>query len=75
LTVLPTALATPTNAQVKQLDAALTALGRRRRIRVVNLYPVFIQRLNLFVDGVHPDDRGYAMISRALAARANPGTK
>jgi hypothetical protein len=34
-------------------------------VRAVNLYPLFVHRLNPLVDGVHPDDQGYALIAQA----------
>jgi lysophospholipase L1-like esterase len=67
LTVLPTALKSPTNAQVRALNRRILALGARRQVPTVNLYPLFAGRLDLLIDGVHPDDFGYALIAAACA--------
>jgi lysophospholipase L1-like esterase len=67
LTVLPTALKSPTNAQVRALNQGILALGARRHVPTVSLYPLFSGRLDLLVDGVHPDDFGYALIAAACA--------
>jgi hypothetical protein len=66
LKVLPTALASRTNGQIRALDRLILALGALRHVRIVDPYPLFIHRRNLLKDGVHPYDAGYALIAHAV---------
>jgi acyl-CoA thioesterase-1 len=60
------------NPAVERLNAALIAMAREEKVPTVDLYNLFLDRSELYLDAIHPNAAGRIAIAAAFAPYLDP---